>query len=251
MNLQKTRTIIVDDEELARQMLKEYLLHYPAVELVAECSNGKDAVKTINTLHPDLLFLDIQMPEMNGFEVLHRIEKIPFVIFSTAFDKYALQAFEVNAVDYLLKPYDRERFDQSLQRAFERMQNKDTSFEQLQSLLNSLQTNQAEPQRFWIKESGSLKPVKHEEINWIEAMDDYVGLHVGKTTHLVNQTMRELESKLDSNKFMRIHRSSIVNLDRIKEVRPFGDGSYQVILKDGTKLSLSRSQAKKLKGLVI
>ena len=221
------------------------------VDIGTECSSGKEAWKTVDALHTDLLFLEIQMPELNGFDVLNRIGKLPFVIFSTAYAKYALKAFDVNAVDYLLKPYDRERFDQSLQRAFERMQNKDTSFEQIQSLLNNLQTNQAEPQRFWIKESGNLKPVKHEDIDWIEAMDDYVCLHVGKTTHLVNQTMRDLESKLDAKKFMRIHRSSIVNLDRIKELQPFGDGSYQVILKDGTKLSLSRSQAKKLKELVI
>ncbi|MFQ5754199.1 MAG: LytR/AlgR family response regulator transcription factor [bacterium] len=251
MTQQKIRTMIVDDEDLARQMIQEYLLDHPEVEIVAECSNGKEAVKRINALQPDLLFLDIQMPEWSGFEVLNRLEKIPFVIFSTAYDKYALQAFEVNAVDYLLKPYDRERFNQALNRAFERMQNKDAAAEQLLSLLNQWQRNKTESPRFWIKERGCVIPIKTAAIDWIEAMDDYVGLHISKTTHLVKQTMTELESKLDSKMFMRIHRSTIVNLECIKELKPFGDGSYQVILKDGTILSLSRSKAKKLKELMI
>lgn len=251
MAFQKIRAIIVDDEELARQMIGEYLSQYPNIEIIAECANGKQAVKSVNEIEPDLLFLDIQMPEWSGFEVLNRLLSIPFVIFSTAYDKYALKAFEVNAVDYLLKPYDRERFDQAVQRALERIQNKDTASEQILSLLNSLQLEKTDSERLWIKESGSLKPIKMATIDWIEAMDDYACLHVGKTTHLVNQTMRDLEMRLDAKMFMRIHRSSIVNLDRVKELQPTGDGSYQVILKDGAKLSLSRGQAKKLKNLII
>ena len=245
------RTIIVDDEELARQMIREYLVDYSVVEIVAECSSGKQAVKSINLMRPDLLFLDIQMPEWSGFEVLERLNEIAFVIFSTAYDKYALQAFEVNAIDYLLKPYDRARFKHAIERAFERIQNKDNSSEHILSLLNTLKTDSTDAQRLWIKESGRVKLIKHAEIDWIEAMDDYVCLHVGKAKHLVNQTMRDLDASLSPKMFMRIHRSTIVNLDRIRELKPVGDGSYQVILKDGTLLALSRSQAKKVKELVI
>ena len=227
------------------------LADYPNVEIVGECSSGKQAVKTINSLQPDLIFLDVQMPELSGFGVIKKLKKIPSVIFSTAYDKYALQAFEVNAVDYLLKPYDRERFNQAMQRVLERIKNDTPPNEQLRSLINSIQIDQADTQRIWIKENGSLKPIKLQEIDWIEAMDDYACLHVGKANHLVNQTLRELEAKLDAKMFMRIHRSTIVNLDRIQELRPLGTGSYQVVLKDRTKLSLSRGQAKKLKELVI
>ena len=227
------------------------LADYPNVEIVGECSSGKQAVKTINSLQPDLIFLDVQMPELSGFGVIKKLKKIPFVIFSTAYDKYALQAFEVNAVDYLLKPYDRERFNQAMQRVLERIKNDTPPNKQLRSLINSIQRDQADTQRIWIKENGSLKPIKLQEIDWIEAMDDYACLHVGKANHLVNQTLRELEAKLDAKMFMRIHRSTIVNLDRIQELRPLGTGSYQVVLKDRTKLSLSRGQAKKLKELVI
>lgn len=247
----KVRTIIVDDEDLARQMIKEYLRAHPMVEVVAECSGGEEAVRRVNAMRPDLLFLDIQMPGLTGFEVLEKLDHPPFIIFSTAYDRYALRAFEINAIDYLLKPFDKERFDRALSRAFERMQNKTAASQQILSLLNNLQTAGTDPQRFWIKEKGCLKPIKHEAIDWIEAMDDYACLHVGQTKHLVNQTMRELEARLDEKMFMRIHRSAIVNLDRIKELRPIGDGSYQVILKNNTQLSLSRSQAKKLKELVI
>jgi len=247
----KIRTILVDDEDLARQMLQEYLVEFPNIEIVGECDSGKQAVKTINSLQPDLIFLDVQMPELSGFGVLKKLEKIPFVIFSTAYDKYALQAFEVNAVDYLLKPYDRERFNQAVQRVLERMENNAPSNEQIQSLINSIEMDKVDTKRLWIKENGSLMPIKLHKIDWIEAMDDYACLHVGKATHLVNQTMRELEAKLDDKMFMRIHRSTIVNLDSIQELRPLGAGSYQVVLKDRTKLSLSRVQAKKLKELVI
>ncbi len=251
MTTEKIRTILVDDEYLARQMSKEYLADYPNIEIIGECSSGKQAVKAINSLQPDLIFLDVQMPELSGFGVLNKLEKIPFVIFSTAYDKYALQAFEVNAVDYLLKPYDRQRFNQAVQRVLERIENNAPSNEQLQSLINSIQMDKADTKRLWIKENGSLKPLKLQEIDWIEAMDDYACLHVGKANHLVNHTMRELEAKLGDKMFMRIHRSTIVNLDSIQQLRPIGDGSYQVILKDGTELSLSRGQAKKLKKLVI
>ncbi len=247
----KIRAIVVDDEDLARQMLQEYLVEFPNIEIVGECDSGEQAVKNINSLQPDLIFLDVQMPELSGFGVLKKLEKIPFVIFSTAYDKYALQAFEVNAVDYLLKPYDRQRFNQAVQRVLERIENNAPSNEQLQSLINSIQMDKADTKRLWIKENGSLKPIKLQEIDWIEAMDDYACLHVGKANHLVNQTMRELEAKLGDKMFMRIHRSTIVNLDSIQQLRPIGDGSYQVILKDSTKLSLSRGQAKKLKKLVI
>jgi two-component system LytT family response regulator len=247
----KIRTILVDDEELARQMIREYLGSHPTLEIIAECGSGKQAVKKINELQPDLVFLDIQMPELSGFEVLKKLRTTPFVIFSTAYDKYALKAFEVNATDYLLKPYDRERFGEAINRVLERMQSRENPAEQILSLLNTLHSERSDDERLWIKDGGSVKPIRHEDIDWIEAMDDYVCLHVGKETNLISQTMRDLEAKLDQKRFMRIHRSTIVNLDRIKELKPLGDGSYKVILRDGTALALSRSQAKRVKELVI
>ncbi|RMF58279.1 MAG: DNA-binding response regulator [Calditrichaeota bacterium] len=250
LNDDKIRAVLVDDEELARKLVREYLSDYPQVEIVAECSSGREAVKRVNALRPDLLFLDIQMPELNGFQVLERLERIPCVIFSTAYDQYAIKAFEVNALDYLLKPYDRERFDEAMQRAFERLRSRQPA-ENLVALLQALQAERDAPHRFWVRTAGCLKPLKPEAIDWIEAMDDYACLHVGPERHLVSQTMKELEAKLDPRTFMRIHRSTIVNLDRIKEVRPVGDGSFRVFLKDGTRLSLSRSQAKKLKKYIV
>jgi len=251
MTEKHVRTIIVDDEALARQMIREYLVEHPRVNIVAECGSGREAVRVINELRPDLIFLDIQMPELTGFEVLKKLDCVPHIIFSTAYDKYALQAFEVNAVDYLLKPYDRQRFNNALQRTFERMQADETAPQHLLSLLNSLQPGQAETSLLWVKDRDALVPIKVDAIDWVEAMDDYVCLHVGKTQHLVHQTMQEMASRLPGTQFMRIHRSSIVNLDRIRELRPLGDGRYRVVLKDGTELSLSRSQAKRLKEMVL
>ena len=244
---QKLRAILVDDEELARQMLREYLETYPEIEIVAECRSGKEAVRTLNRENPDLVFLDIQMPEYTGFEVLTRLESIPHIIFSTAFDQYALKAFEVNAVDYLLKPYDKARFDQAVRRVLDRVKESAETPDQLLALLKSLQNEHSDVNRFWVREGGRLRPVKHEDIQWIEAMDDYVCLHVARETFLISQTMKEMELRLNPNRFMRIHRSSIVNLDFIKELRPVGDGGYEVTLKDGARLSLSRSQARKLR----
>ncbi|MCG8607603.1 LytTR family DNA-binding domain-containing protein [bacterium] len=247
----KIKSILVDDEDLARQMIKEYLGSHPNIEVIAECSSGKQAVKKINELQPDLVFLDIQMPELSGFEVLQKLRTTPFIIFSTAYDQYALRAFEVNATDYLLKPYDRRRFGEAINRVLERMQNRENPAEKILSLLNTLQSDLVDAERLWIKDSGTVKPIKYEDIDWIEAMDDYVCLHVGKETHLIHQTMRDLEARLDQKHFMRIHRSTIVNLDRIKELRPLGDGSYKVILRDETSLVLSRSQAKRVKELIL
>jgi len=249
---EKVTVIIVDDEELARRMIREYMAPFKSIELLAECATGENAVKTINDLRPDLIFLDIQMPGLTGFEVLTRLDRIPFIIFSTAYDKYALQAFEVNAIDYLLKPYDRSRFEKALKRALERLERKgDGESDRILALLHSLQQETKSSDRFWVKEAGTLHPVRYEEIDWIAAMDDYACLHVGKMNFLVSQTMQDLETILDEKMFMRIHRSTIVNLDRIKELRSMGDGSYEVILKDGTKLSLSRGKAKQLRGMIL
>ncbi len=245
------RAVIVDDEELARQMIREYLADFPNVEVAAECADGREAVQTIEDLAPDLVFLDIQMPEMSGFEVLKHLQTLPAIVFSTAYDRYALQAFEVNAVDYLLKPYDRKRFREAVSRALERLERRQPVSDEVQALLQSLKAGPREPGRLWVKEGGSLVPIREDRIDWIEAADDYACLHVGNETHLVAQTMTALEARLDPHKFMRIHRSAIVNLDRVREIQAVGDGRYQVILKDGTRLALSRSQAKKLRGLTL
>lgn len=246
----KIRALIVDDEPLARRRIKSLLAPDSSVEVIGECSDGYKAVSSISELTPDLVFLDIQMPAMDGFDVIRTIgaERMPTVIFVTAYDQYALKAFEVNALDYLLKPFDRSRFQKTLERAkamIRGLQNGHVN-NQLLSLLANLQREQEIPDRFIIKSGGRVVFLKVEEIDWMRAVGNYVRLQVGRDSHLMRETMTGMEAKLYPDKFMRIHRSTIVNLDRVKEVQPWAKGEYVVIMRDGTRLMMSRRYRERL-----
>ncbi|HEY0376575.1 MAG TPA: LytTR family DNA-binding domain-containing protein [Pyrinomonadaceae bacterium] len=251
MEKKKIRTLIVDDEPLARRNLRVLLEDDPEIEIVGECGSGYEALEAINEQPPDLLFLDIQMPEMSGFEVLERIKhgRIAAVVFVTAFDQYALKAFEVHALDYLLKPFDDARFEKALRQA--KTQIEQRQINQLSRKLFALLEDRAAPPekktagyltRFMIKASGRVLFLKAEEVDWIAADDYYVKLHAGRKTHMLRETLSDLEARLDPEKFIRIHRSTIINIERVKELHPHFNGEYLVMLQDGTELKLSRSR---------
>ena len=239
------RTLIVDDEPLAREGVRMLLEHDPDVTAINECADGRAAVNTIIETKPDLVFLDVQMPEMCGFDVLKTVgaERMPNTIFVTAYDKYALRAFEVHALDYLLKPYTNERFFKALERAKAEIQLRgDNNLNrQLSALLDHLKRGRDHLERLVVKSAGRISYVNVEEIEWIEAADTYVRLHLGRESHLVRGTMSGLEGKLDPRRFLRIHRSTIVNLSHIKELQPLFHGEYVVTLKNGTQLTSGRS----------
>ena len=246
----KTRAMIVDDEPLARERLREWLAAEPDLEVIGECGDGRAAVEMIRREKPDLVFLDVQMPELDGFGVLQELagEDLPTVVFVTAYDQFAVQAFEVHAADYLLKPYDRERFRKALGRALERCRQRQAGGvqEQLAALLADLRPAAKPVDRLAIKTDGRVMLVKTEDIDWIEASDNYVVIHVGTERHMLRETMTALEGRLAARKFVRISRSVIVNVDRIKELQPMFHGEYVVILRNGTKLTLSRNYRDKL-----
>ncbi len=245
------RTLIVDDEPLARAMLREMLARDADVEIVGECVNGHEAVEAIQSCAPDLIFLDVQMPEVGGFEVLEALKAdgpMPHVIFVTAYDQYAVRAFEVHALDYLLKPFDRERFEASWQRARAQIirERNGQLNERILSLLEELKAESNYLERLVIKSGGRIFFLETDEIDWVEAEGNYVSVHAGKKSHLIRETITNLESRLDPKKFLRIHRSSIVNLSRIQELQPWFHGEYHVLLQDGTQLTLSRNYRERL-----
>ena len=248
------RTLIVDDEPLAREGIQMLLATDPEVVAADECADGKAAVDVIIKKKPDLVFLDIQMPEMDGFEVLRAVgvERMPNTIFVTAFDKYALRAFEVHALDYLLKPYSNERFFRALERAKTqiKLRNHNDVSSQLSALLGHLKGGGDRVERLVVKTAGRISFLNVEEIDWFEAADTYVRMHVGRESHLVRGTMTALEATLDPKKFLRIHRSTIVNLQRVKELQPLFHGEYVVTLRNGTRLTSGRSYRAKLQPLL-
>jgi len=230
----KIRTLIVDDEPLARSNLAVLLRLDPDIEIVSECGSGSEALTQIRSAKPDLLFLDVQMPECDGFDVLELLggDLPPAVVFVTAYDQYALRAFEAGALDYLLKPFDNARFERALNRAKVKI----AHGENLPGKLDC----------FAIKSAGRIVFVKVSEIDWIEAADYYACLHVGSKTHLLRRSMSELDRELIPNVFCRIHRSAIVNLDRVRGLKAGEDGEYEVMLENGTRLPLSRRYRKQL-----
>ncbi len=244
------KTIIIDDEPLGRERIRSFIDEEPEVEIVDECINGKEAIACILNLKPDLIFLDVQMPEFDGFEVLQEIapDHLPVIIFVTAYDKYALRAFEVNALDYLLKPFDRERFNIALHRAKEYLNKNSTGNfnDRVIHLLEDIKTKQIESthsgylEKLVIKSMGRIYFIRVDEIEWIEAAANYVRLHIGKESHLLRQTMNKLELNLNPKNFSRIHRSTIVNIDHVQEIQPWFNGESKIILQNGTKLISSR-----------
>ncbi len=253
----KIRTLIVDDEPLARERLRKLLQAEPDIEIVAECADGEEALAAARSEKPDLIFLDVQMPELDGFGVVAGLDMDPppALIFVTAYDRFALKAFEVHALDYLLKPFDRERFQNALDRARKLVEQRATGdlSRRLSSLITDLKPPTAEPKyldRLAVKTEGRVLFFKIDDIDWIEAADNYVSLHIGNEEHLHRETMASLETKLPPTRFLRISRSTIVNIERIKEMQPMFHGDYAVILKNGARLSLSRNYREKLNHLL-
>jgi two-component system LytT family response regulator len=249
---QRIRALVVDDEPLARQNLRVLLAADPDVEIVAECGTGREALAAIASESPDLVFLDIQMPEMDGFEVLERLDArtAPAVVFVTAYDQYAIRAFEVRAIDYLLKPFDDGRFRKALEQAKDEIARRDASDlgRKLLALLEERDRADAPSRphpyltRILVKTPTRVSFVPVGDVDWIEAAGAYVQLHVGARTHLLRETMTALEEKLDPDRFVRIHRSTIVNVGRVVELRPDAYGDYLVALVDGTQLKMSRGR---------
>jgi two-component system, LytTR family, response regulator len=246
----KIRALVVDDEPLARERVLSLLQMEADVEVVGECSDGSQAVSAIQEHTPDLVFLDVQMPGCDGFEVIRNIgaDRMPTVIFVTAYDDYALQAFEVHAFDYLLKPFGKDRFQETMRHAreaFERQRAGELG-RRLLALVHDIKPEPKRVERLVVKSGGRVFFLRTEEIDWIEAAGNYVRLHLGTESHLFRETMNRMESRLDSRRFARIHRSRIVNTERIKEMQPWFNGDSVVILRDGTRLTLSRGYRDKL-----
>ena len=245
------RVLIVDDEPLAREKIRAFISDDPEVEIVGECTNGAEAVARVGEVRPDLLLLDVQMPEAGGFEVLEALAESaapPLVIFVTAYDRYAVRAFEVNAFDYLLKPFDRERFRLAVGRAKEevRRQRDGAVGRRILALLEEIKGEKRYLERLVVKTGGRIFFVHADEVDWIEAEGNYVQIHAGKKAHLLRETLSNLEAQLDPRKFVRIHRSTIVQLSRIRELHSWTHGEYHVILNDGTQLTLSRNYRENL-----
>jgi two-component system, LytTR family, response regulator len=244
------RALIADDEALARKFIRRMLKDDHDVEIVGECSNGKETVATIRKQNPDIVFLDVQMPEMDGFAVLESIgiERLPEIIFATAYEQYAIRAFELHALDYLLKPFDQARFKDAIKHAKERVRSErqNDGRMQISALLESIKNKPQYLDRVMIKSGGRITFLSIDEINWIEADDKYVHLHTAKISPMVRQTLSAMETQLDPTKFRRIHRSAIINVKRIKELQPLFSGEYSIHLEDGTMLTLSRNYKNKL-----
>lgn len=245
MSMADLRAIVVDDEPLARERLRTFLANESGVMVIGECQNGDEAIIAVRRDRPDLLFLDVQMPGMNGFEVLQKLNgSAPqAVIFTTAHDQYAVQAFEVHAVDYLLKPFDRERLRLALERARTRASaaKPDDLQTKLAAMLEDLKAGARQPERIPVKSNGKVTFVRIPEIDWIASADNYVELHVGNHSHLIRETMNSIATRLPAEQFVRVSRTSIVNLSRVKELQPLFHGEYTITLTTGARVTLSRS----------
>lgn len=246
----KIRALIVDDELLARERILLMLEGESDIEVIGQCANGSEAVQAIRAHRPDLLFLDVQMPEMDGFAVLQAVDRaaLPAIIFVTAFDQYAVRAFDFHALDYLLKPFDRERFQSALSRARQQLKNRPAgAFDaRLAALLEQLRPAQSYAERFSIRSGSQIYFVKVAEIKWIGAAGNYVTLYAGKQEHLLRETMNSVQARLDPDKFFRIHRSTIINIEFVRELQAGFHGDYTVIMQDGTQLTMSRNYRDKL-----
>ena len=241
----KLKTIIIDDEKLARDIVKRYASKIDTLEIIEECSNGFDGIKAITSHKPDLIFLDIQMPKLNGFEMLELLDEKPKIIFTTAFDQYALKAFDVNAIDYLLKPFSEERFAEAVNKVLKEQTG--VSNARVEKLKSHFDEEIEFLDRVIVKQNQKINIIPIEKVIYFEAQDDYVMIHTDDGKYLKQKTMKYFEDHLDPKDFIRIHRSSIVNISRVKEIKLFDKDSYKAILKDGTKLSVSRSGYTKLK----
>ncbi|MBT3382074.1 MAG: response regulator [Prolixibacteraceae bacterium] len=245
---EKLTTIIVEDEELARNLLKSFLGEIENVEIIAECENGFEGVKTINELKPDLVFLDIQMPKITGFEMLELLEHKPQIIFATAYDQFALKAFEFNAADYLLKPYSKSRLLEAVEKVAERIKKEGTTSEVIEKISNFPREDFLD--RIVVKDRHKIHIVPVDQVKYIESMDDYVMIYDAKGHYLKQKTMKYFEAALNPKNFIRIHRSYIVKVDEINEIQQYEKESYIVILHDKTKLKVSKTGYRNLKSVL-
>ena len=241
------RAILIEDESPARDLIKAYLQDYPEIALVAECEDGFSGVKAIQENHPDLIFLDIQMPKLTGFEMLELLDEFPEIIFTTAYDEFALKAFEMNAVDYLMKPFSRDRFKQAIEKVYLHLNAKNKTAEPIQKLAREIKINTEVLTRLFVKTGSRIDVIPVEEIVHIEAQDDYVDIYTPKGKFLKKETMQFLERKLPKETFLRVHRSAIVNLNHMDKIEKYGKESYLVVLKDGSRVNVSKSRIKELK----
>lgn len=247
--MNKLKAVIIEDEELGRELVKNYVKNIDTVEIIKECENGFEGAKAINELNPDLVFLDIQMPKLNGFEMIELIDEEirPEIIFTTAYNQYAIQAFELNAIDYLLKPFSKERFFEAVSKAENRIRNKSEKSEKsvVSNLIQQPITDTLE--RVVIKSHNKISVLPVNKIKYIEAQDDYVMIYSSEGKHLKQATMKYFEKNLDSNEFLRIHRSYIVKIDQVSQLEPYAKDSYVARLKDGSVVKISKSGLKTLK----
>jgi two-component system LytT family response regulator len=248
--MEKIKALIADDEPLARKFIRRMLKDDHEIQVVAECDDGRSALAMIEKHHPDVVFLDVQMPEMDGFAVLQAIanERLPEIVFTTAYEQYAIRAFELHALDYLLKPFDQARFRDALRHVKDQLASRhnDSSERQIRALLENIKVRPEYLERLIIKADGRISFLNVRDIDWIEADDKYVHLHTSKVARMIRQTLSAMESQLDPRKFLRVHRSAIVNVDRIRELHPTFNGEHSIILEDGTRLALSRNYKDKL-----
>ena len=245
---EKIRTIIVEDEELARNLLKSFLKDTANIELIAECENGFEGVKAINEMKPDLIFLDIQMPKITGFELLELLEHKPHIIFATAYDQFALKAFEYNAADYLLKPYSKERLMEAVEKVAERINTDGPNSDVADKVSDYPREEMLD--RIVVKDRHKIHIIPVDQVRYIESMDDYVMIYTREGRHMKQKTMKYFENALDSKDFVRIHRSYIVKVEEINEIQQYEKESYIVILHDKTKLKVSKTGYKNLKDVL-
>ena len=248
------KVIIIDDEPLARSIVKEYLQKHPQLELVQECNDGLEGLKAIQQHDPDLIFLDIQMPKINGFEMLELIDHPPSVIFTTAFDEYAIKAFEAHAIDYLLKPFDQKRFDKAVEKCLPALgiqagmnQKSNSSEKMTQELLETASHSPAQNQRIVVKNGSKIKIIPVHDVLYLEAADDYVKIHTREGYFLKNKTMNHFEQVLDAAHYVRSHRSYIINIQQITRIDPYEKDNHVAILRSGAKVPVSRSGYAKLR----
>lgn len=246
MNTMETiRALVIDDEQLARELIKNYLKDHPEIQIIGECENGFEGARDIAELKPDLVFLDIQMPKLNGFEMLELTENPPEIIFITAHNDFAIRAFEMNAIDYLLKPYSKERLLAAIQKATERIISGTAKENKINQLVQQSLTEKLE--RIVVKTGTKIKVIPVEKINYLEAQDDYIMVYTDEGKHLKQGTMKYYEDHLDESKFIRVHRSYIVRIDQVVQLEPYAKDNYMLKLKNGASLKISRNGLKNLK----
>lgn len=244
---EEIRTLIIDDEELARELIRNYLVHYPEIKVIGECSNGFEGAKSINELKPHLVFLDIQMPKLNGFELLEIIDHKPQIIFTTAYNQYAIKAFEMNALDYLLKPFSLERFQEAISKAKLRLISANEIKSEISGLLEYHRQADEPIERIVVKTGNKINVITCDKIQYFEAQDDYVMIYTPEGKFLKQSTMKYFEDHLDPKMFARVHRSYIVQVDKIDRIELYGRETYMLFLKTGAKLPVSKTGYDKLK----